>query len=350
MGQSPRLQRVVPVLVVWALVLVGCGGGPGTSVDLGPSSEPPSESAPSMIPPCEKLKGEPYSPPAAEQPPADPAITNAQPRPDIAPLESEDSDPERPRAAVEAPPDMMSQVQQWAQREAPQHFAGLWFDNDEDATVIAFTQNVDAYAEQVREQFGAGWWVVAAEHSMAELQQAQSRLREEMGAGWNAGGDPEPGTIYASGINVTINRVTLSIIEPDEQRIAELSQRYGADAICLEIEKLPGEEDALPAAWEPAPGADLSPGSTAIDVHVVESACASGQPATGRIADPDIPYEEERVVVTIGVVPRAGGQTCPSNLPTDYTVELDEPLGDRVLLDGSHEPPAEPDLDRPPPR
>lgn len=350
MRRPAKLQRVTSVLVIWGLVLVGCGSGAGTSVDLGPGSEPPSESDAALIPPCEELEGEPYSPPAEEQPPADPAITNAQPRPDIAPLEPEGSDGEPPRAAVEAPPDMMSKVQQWAQREAPEHFAGLWFDNDEDATVIAFTQNVDAYAEEVREQFGAGWWVVEAEHSMGDLQQVQSRLREEMGASWGPDGDPEPGTIYASGINVTTNRVTLSIIEPDEQRIAELSQRYGAEAICLEIEKLPGDEDAQPAAWEPAPGADLSPQSTAIEVLVVESGCAGGEPATGRIPDPDIVYEEDRVVVTIGVVPKAGAQPCPGNPPTEYTVELDEPLGDRVLLDGSHDPPAEPDLDRPPPR
>lgn len=351
------MTRPLAALLLAGVLLVPACAEPGTNVDLGAGSATPPvsedggdvESQPEVVPACEDLEGKPYSPPAEEQPPADPAITTAQPRGDIEPLPPDEPQEEgKPRIAGEAPPTALTQAQQWAQQEAPEHFAGLWLDNDEGAAVIAFTDDVDSYAQQVREQFGAGWWVVKADHSMAELQALQRRVSKEMAEDWNPDGEPGPGTMYATGIDPRISRVTMTIIEPDEQRVAELAERYGTDLICLEIESMPGEEEARPAPWEPAPGADLSPGSTSIDVLVNEVNCASGQPAHGRIPAPDIVYREDSIVITIGVVPRAGGQTCPSNPNTPFTVELDEPLGDRVLLDGSQEPPAEPDLDRAP--
>jgi len=39
------------------------------------------------------------------------------------------------------------------------------------------------------------------------------------------------------------------------------------------------------------------------------------------------------VELVIGVEAPPGGQTCPSNPPTPFTIELDEPLGDRTLTD-----------------
>lgn len=50
------------------------------------------------------------------------------------------------------------------------------------------------------------------------------------------------------------------------------------------------------------------------------------------------------------VIPKPGEQHCESNPATPYTVELDEPLGQRRLLDGGVQPPAPPDLERLPDR
>ncbi len=51
------------------------------------------------------------------------------------------------------------------------------------------------------------------------------------------------------------------------------------------------------------------------------------------------------MIITIEVIPRAGPNACPGNPDTPYTVELDEPLGDRQLLDGRTDPPSDPSLE-----
>ena len=63
----------------------------------------------------------------------------------------------------------------------------------------------------------------------------------------------------------------------------------------------------------------------------------SGQPPT-----PDeVRYAEDQVVIDVGVRPYEQA-TCPSNPPTPFVVELDEPLGDRTLVGDSPEPTLEP--------
>lgn len=75
-----------------------------------------------------------------------------------------------------------------------------------------------------------------------------------------------------------------------------------------------------------------------LDLWVHETACASGQPATGRI-QPLVDYGDDRITVTITVVYAGGFQTCPGNPDTPYTLTLDEPVGDREIKDGSTSPP-----------
>jgi hypothetical protein len=107
-----------------------------------------------------------------------------------------------------------------------------------------------------------------------------------------------------------------------------------------------GGSGGAPAVWEPAPEADLSPQSTSIDVLVREMECASGRSADERIMDPEVGLGDEEVVITFRVTLRGGDQDCQGNPATPYTVELGEPLGERSLLDGAHDPPAAPDNDR----
>lgn len=82
-----------------------------------------------------------------------------------------------------------------------------------------------------------------------------------------------------------------------------------------------------------------SPGATSIQLLVRERACASGAPATGRIELLEVRETPDEVSVHVGVHPRGGGQTCPSNPPTPFVVELSEPLGQRRVVDGSLVPP-----------
>lgn len=246
-------------------------------------------------------------------------------------------------------PRAMEDTQTWARDDAADDFGGLWVSDD--AAVIAFTDDLDAYADEVRERFGEGWHVVEVERTLAELEQVMERIVEgELGGGVSGSGDPEPGDITSVGLRTSVNRVAVALIEPGAERLAGLGERYGADTICIEVEPVPDESDAELARWAPAPDADLSPDATSIEVLVNEMACAGGTSAEGRIAPPEIVYRDEAVVVTMRVVPRAGPQECPGNPDTPYTLELEEPLGERRLLDGAHEPPVSPDLDRNPPR
>jgi hypothetical protein len=75
------------------------------------------------------------------------------------------------------------------------------------------------------------------------------------------------------------------------------------------------------------------PDSTQVHLLVTEVACAGGEPADGRVAVAHLVEHEDRVEVVVGVEALPGAQTCQSNPPTPFTVELDEPLGARALVD-----------------
>lgn len=97
-----------------------------------------------------------------------------------------------------------------------------------------------------------------------------------------------------------------------------------------------------PATWALDPAADIGAETTEFTAWVTERACASGRSSADRIGGPDIQTSDDTVTVTFGVVPLGGNQACPGNPPTAVMVRLPEPLGDRRLIDGGREPPAEP--------
>ena len=62
--------------------------------------------------------------------------------------------------------------------------------------------------------------------------------------------------------------------------------------------------------------------------------CANG--VTGEVLPPDVQVLDDRVVVTFEVAALGPGDaTCPGNDLVPYTVELGEPIGDRMLIDGA---------------
>jgi hypothetical protein len=102
---------------------------------------------------------------------------------------------------------------------------------------------------------------------------------------------------------------------------------------CLRLRAVGASGSA--ATWRLDPAAPApTPESTEIPILVHERECASGEPATGRIADPQVRADANRIVVPVFVRPVEGGAECPGNPDTPYVLRLPEPLGDRALLDG----------------
>jgi hypothetical protein len=99
-------------------------------------------------------------------------------------------------------------------------------------------------------------------------------------------------------------------------------------------------DDGLnPATWV-LPGARPGPEAMSITILVTERECASGQSSEGRLADPVVEYRDDAVLITTRVEPPVGDSfRCVGNPATEFTVELDEPLGDRQLRDGLWFPP-----------
>jgi hypothetical protein len=94
------------------------------------------------------------------------------------------------------------------------------------------------------------------------------------------------------------------------------------------------------ATWRPAGAVD--PDSSRLPLLVNENACASGASAAGRIEEPDVDYRADAVVITFRVEQRGGSQDCQGNPDTPYVLDLQEPVGDRQLLDGGRRPPSPP--------
>lgn len=97
-----------------------------------------------------------------------------------------------------------------------------------------------------------------------------------------------------------------------------------------------------PATWTYDPGAEIGPDTTQFTAWVTETACASGQSSKGRIIGPEVKVSAETIMVTFRVRSLVGGQDCQGNPSTAVTVRLPEALGERQLVDGGREPPAEP--------
>lgn len=85
--------------------------------------------------------------------------------------------------------------------------------------------------------------------------------------------------------------------------------------------------------WRVSPDHVPTPDSRTIDIEVEETACASGQPATGHIKTA-ITYGADQVAIAVTMTPvqGVGLPTCPSNPVTPFTVALTEALGTRRIV------------------
>ena len=93
------------------------------------------------------------------------------------------------------------------------------------------------------------------------------------------------------------------------------------------------------AGWELAAGEAPTIDTQTIDVLVAERTCASGRSPAGRIVPAAIVYLDAHIVITFATRPLPGAQTCDPGPPAEVSLQLEERLGDRDLLDGSVIPP-----------
>lgn len=98
-----------------------------------------------------------------------------------------------------------------------------------------------------------------------------------------------------------------------------------------------GSEDSTAATWHLVNN-DVTAESTLLEIGVMRIECAGGE--TGRVLSSDITYNDDQIIIEalVETLPD-GAYTCPSNNVVPIEVHLDEPVGDRELVDGICHPP-----------
>ena len=95
-----------------------------------------------------------------------------------------------------------------------------------------------------------------------------------------------------------------------------------------------GELDAGRVTLDPS--SPPAPESDRLALLVTEFACNSGQNAAGRVELVELAETESTVGLVIGVRPSGAQEaSCQGNPATPFTVDLERPLGDRVILNAA---------------
>lgn len=245
---SPRglaARRVGRFAVVGALLLAGCGEPGGTAVN--PTTEPGGGAIAPECDDVERLVAEPADDAEPTGSTAEPVRYESMPEGQV--TEPTPDAQGRPRAAPEAPLELPAQIEQWGQQEAADSYAGVWLDYEIGGFVVAFARDIEDYAQRVRERFHPGLAIAEATNTYADLRDIQHRISQEQ-----MGQHDQSGAIRSAGVHVTINRATVGILDPDAERLAELSEMYGAGAICFEIEAPPQSPSNRVRTLAKAPG------------------------------------------------------------------------------------------------
>lgn len=88
--------------------------------------------------------------------------------------------------------------------------------------------------------------------------------------------------------------------------------------------------------WVLDPEVEPNPRAAVLHVLVMERSCANGQPPEGRDIGPVVETDAQTITVLVEHV--KGSATCPGNPWYTTTLDLGEPIGDRVLIDGRIRP------------
>jgi hypothetical protein len=95
-----------------------------------------------------------------------------------------------------------------------------------------------------------------------------------------------------------------------------------------------GRERGDAATWELLHSAQVDGDAHALEIGVTRLGCASG--VTGEVLAPWVVYEKDRIVITVDAAPRGDEPAdCQGNDAVPVSVQLDEPIGARELVDGA---------------
>ncbi len=146
-----------------------------------------------------------------------------------------------------------------------------------------------------------------------------------------AAGDSSPAEFRYAGTDDGFSRYlvlrgsTVGIVQ--FQRTDDDWRFYNSVGDCMHLRRLSTHGRTDPVFWR----SRAEPGHRVLDLYTHEQDCASGRTAENRL---EVHVEESSSTVDVVVVIQpVGSATCPSNPPTPLTVELDEPLGARVVRD-----------------
>ncbi len=183
-----------------------------------------------------------YDPPPSQQPATDPRITSPELIEDLNVGEyvEDDREPVPEGAAPPADPTPISAAQRWATDNAGEHFAGVWFDGEHAAAVIAFTDDLDGYTAEIRDRFGDGWWVVHGERSIAELHDLADAVGEVTSDEVEPG---QPGSIVGWGPREDRGVVGIDVVGGDDQALAALATQLDDPAYCFSVSDPPPVPD-----------------------------------------------------------------------------------------------------------
>lgn len=121
-------------------------------------------------------------------------------------------------------------------------------------------------------------------------------------------------------------------------RLSTLGRRWTKSCLMVATLALTGcathTPDEINAQWDLADPQAVVAESQELDLLVTRIGCGSG--VTGDITVTKVMTSEDEVSIGLTVEPLKGDtHTCQSNEVVPYTIDLDEPLGQRTLIDAS---------------
>ena len=375
-------MRLAVLLAAVAMLVVGCGGEPGSG-----------HTETVITTPAPADATEPQDVPAGAA-----GLANCEELPELrSQLEGKLSGRQNPDHIVEG-------VLATYAMEHPDTFGGRWIDRDSGgvlmmgftddpephrAAILARRPSVDDYPavdprppitddRPLGERDDVVIDVLQVRFSAPEVEAMLDELMEAMPIeDWRGFG------LDGSGYDIHRQRATLYLVNPPQGALDEVAARVpDPSALCVEITRTPqppsGPLDVIPnldvedplvscpdtpavsgeASGRPCePAVRLPPGLARVEVHldinsmpdaadtsvdllVTEQGCANGRDMGDALRGPQVIETDEAVVVAFAVVPIAGMATCPGNPSTSVTIELSEPLGRRWVYDGLFLPPA----------
>lgn len=107
----------------------------------------------------------------------------------------------------------------------------------------------------------------------------------------------------------------------------------GSSALHGETGTIPPQVGAT-GTWELLNSAEVTPDSITLRLAVMRLGCAGG--VTGTVLDPQVHFEQERIVIRTDVEPLPpGAYNCQGNNSVPVTVDLHEAVGKRELVDAA---------------